>query len=166
MVNSITHYRLACPPAEQLRMVLSPLFENLTCNWDIKPRRVLISCLQFTALHIDEVFTILQSSNASSTMQFFKSTVIAILAFSAYAAACGEAANSCNMDEPCCPGFACNEAYQMVSMNAKLWDARINTPSGSVSLSLCNLKAILSWLGNIGRESTRFSGFDSTLNIG
>ena len=55
-------------------------------------------------------------------MQFFKSTVVAILAFSAYAMACGEAGNSCAKDDPCCSGFKCNATYKEVSMNTKLWD--------------------------------------------
>ncbi|KIM90534.1 hypothetical protein PILCRDRAFT_812286, partial [Piloderma croceum F 1598] len=50
-------------------------------------------------------------------MQFFKSLVAAILAFSAYATAaalpepkaqCGNIGNSCTSDDPCCGGFTCD----------------------------------------------------------
>jgi hypothetical protein len=49
-------------------------------------------------------------------MQFFKSTFVAILAFSAYATAaalpepkaqCGDVDNSCDVDNPCCLGREC-----------------------------------------------------------
>ena len=74
-------------------------------------------------------------------MQFFKSTVVTILTFSAYATAaalpepkalCANVGNSCPSSgdsDPCCPGFVCNFAAvnPTVSMDPKYWDARTDT---------------------------------------
>jgi hypothetical protein len=74
-------------------------------------------------------------------MQFFKSTVVAILAFSAYATAaalpepkalCANGGNACafnNDSDPCCFGFVCLPigGNPIVSMDPKYWDARTDT---------------------------------------
>ncbi|KIM90538.1 hypothetical protein PILCRDRAFT_812289 [Piloderma croceum F 1598] len=62
-------------------------------------------------------------------MQFFKSTVVAILAFSAYATAaalpepkaqCGDVGNSCAEDNLCCLGRDCNFLLGVVSRSKAL----------------------------------------------
>ena len=68
-------------------------------------------------------------------MQFFKFIVVSILAASAYAAeSCPDQGDSCGVNEPCCFGFTCVEGSGpddlIVSMNANLWDAGIDVPSG------------------------------------
>ena len=74
-------------------------------------------------------------------MQFFKSTVVAILTFSAYATAaalpepkalCANGDNSCAFDgdsDSCCPGFVCvlTGANPKVSMDPNYSDARTDT---------------------------------------
>jgi hypothetical protein len=68
-------------------------------------------------------------------MQFFKFIVVSILATFAYASgSCPDLGDSCSAVEPCCLGFTCVEASGpddlIVSMNANLWDAGIDAPSG------------------------------------
>jgi hypothetical protein len=74
-------------------------------------------------------------------MQFFKSTVVGILAFSAYAitaalpepkALCGDFENSCTPYDWCCLGFKCDysSGNGLVSMDPKYCDAKTDTLSG------------------------------------
>jgi len=128
---------------------------------------------KLTALY---VLTILQLSIAFSTMQFFKSTVVAILAFSAYATAaalpepkpnCAAVGNSCNSGF-CCLGLIC-DFEQVVSRYPKFWDASSHlSPSVDQCVPILWSKCdrIMVWESRSRCESAPFARFDSTLNIG
>jgi len=111
------------------------------------------------ALRIDDVLTILP------IMQLFKSTIVALLAFVAYATAathkpksCQGEGNSCNANEPCCPGYKCDKEVstdlELKCYNSQsVWQLVLYSPT-----TTCDL-AIVTRNQRLRCESARLCGF-------